>query len=84
MKINSHSRFEYRPRYYDERKERLEQIKAKYSGEHSKEHTRERIKGSFKNATIKNSFMRRGASSNITLLAIVVGLSALAWYFLYK
>lgn len=84
MKINSHSRFEYRPRYYDERKERLEHIKAKYSGERNEEATKERIKGSFKNSTIKNSTLRKTGSSNLTLLALVVGLSVIAWYFLYK
>ncbi len=32
MKINRIRRFNFQPRYYDERKERLEQLKKKYHG----------------------------------------------------
>ena len=84
MKINSHSRFEIRPRYYDERKERLEHLEKKYHGEHSRESAEARMKGSFRGSSMRNSSMKRTSSSNLTLLAIIVCLSLLAWYFLYK
>ncbi len=32
IKQNSHRRFEFKPRYYNERKERLDEIKKKYEG----------------------------------------------------
>ncbi|MEN8137447.1 MAG: hypothetical protein ABFR62_03365 [Bacteroidota bacterium] len=79
IKLNSYKRFDFQPRYYDERKERLERIKAKYKGENSPEATKERIRGSF-----KKSSKRKTGSSNIRLLLIIAGLLFLAWYFLYK
>ena len=79
IKQNVHSRFEFTPRYYDERKERIEQIKAKYNGEHSTEATRARLHGSFK----KNA-KSKAKKSNLTLFFIIFGLMSLAWYYLYR
>ncbi len=79
IQLNTYSRFEFKPRYYDERKERLEQIKKKYAGEHSTEATRERISGSF-----KKSSKSKGSSTNGRLIIIIAGLSFLAWYLLYR
>ena len=35
FKHTKHQKFEYKPRFYDEQKERVEEVKAKYSTEHS-------------------------------------------------
>lgn len=77
--INPYSRFKFKPRYYDERKERLEQLEEKYHGEHSVEATRERLKGSFKKTS-----KAKGGSTNMRLLALIFGLSFLAWYLLFR
>ena len=77
--LNSYQRFRFTPRYYDERKERIEQLEQKYHGEHSTEATRERLKGSFKKTS-----KTKGSTTNIRLIAIIAGLSFLAWYLLYS
>jgi len=46
FKLNRNKKYNYLPRYYDEKKERLENLKKKYQGEEvSAEH---RIRGKFK------------------------------------
>lgn len=82
MKINQHTRFEFTPRYYDERKERLESIKAKYSGNSSEEEFQERIKGSFKQSAKTNT--KKGSKTNTRLIMIIAILSYLSWTFIIK
>jgi len=77
--LNSYSRFKFSPRYYDERRERREQLEEKYHGEHSTEATHDRLKGSFKKTT-----KTKGSTTNIRLIAIISGLSFIAWYLLFR
>jgi len=77
--LNSYQRFKFKPRYYDERKERLEQLEEKYHGKHSTEATRERLKGSFKRTS-----KAKKSNTNMRLIVIIAGLSFLAWYLLFK
>jgi len=78
IKINNYSRFEFKPRYYDERKERIDNLKAKYNGENNKEVISSRITGSFK----KNSKKKSGIA-NTRLFAIIMGLSVFAGYLIF-
>ena len=73
--LNPYNRFKFTPRYYDERKERLDQLEEKYHGEHSTEATRERLKGSFK----KTTKGKASSKTNRNLAIIIVGLSLLAY-----
>ncbi len=77
--LNPYSRFKFTPRYYDERRERREQLEEKYHGEHSAEATRDRLKGSFKKPT-----KTKGSTTNIRLIAIISILSFIAWYLLFR
>jgi len=76
--LNSYQRFKFTPRYYDERKERLEQLEEKYHGVHSTEATRDRLKGSFKKTS-----KAKGGSTNMRLLILIAGMSFIAWYLLH-
>jgi len=50
MKINRIRRFDFKPRYYDERKERLDHLKKKYNDEGEKEvEFRDRLQESWSN-----------------------------------
>ena len=50
IRLNKHRRFSITPRYYDERKERIEKIKKKYQGEEeSSAELRDRLKESWGN-----------------------------------
>lgn len=86
IRQNQHQRFEFRPRYYDERKERLAEIKRKYEASpEDREARRERIQ-----------FRREGSigrewrgvkahssqRSNGRLVLIIIALFALAYYLL--
>ena len=86
---NKHRRFEYVPRYYDPRKEKLEQkIKAaeaeanpEKSGEYQRREIsfRERTSDKWGNSDFKSSMMR----SNLRLI-IIFGVCLVAFYFLYQ
>lgn len=79
IKQNSYNRFQFKPRYYDERKERLKQLEEKYNGENSNKAINLRIKGSFKkNKTTKYK------NTNVLVLMIFSFLVCIAWFYLYK
>lgn len=90
FKLPKIKRFEYRPRYYDERKEALEyrikQIKLEMgikdddpdAGKFTKEIHAVRIKGQMRSNFKKNR--RAVKRSNIRLLIILLVLFALAYY----
>lgn len=73
--------FSYKPRYYDEKKEALENLKKKYSGEQSKEgyspDFREKLRSSWK---IKEK--RTGNITRTTLLIYFV-IAALILYYIF-
>lgn len=87
MKVNRHKRFEYSPRYYDERKERLDRIKAKYAEEGEKVKTaaayRERLRQSIEDNWGKEGNKAiQSRSANLRLILILVLLLAGAYFLL--
>ena len=66
------SNFNYQPLYYDEEKERSEELKRKYAGEPDKL-TREDFRSQLK-ADWKKTRSRQVGSSNMRLVLIVIGL----------
>jgi len=73
-------KFEYLPRYYDERKERLEAMKQKAADPRRAE-IEARIRGQFKRARRKNPFMRVGVRFLLILLILLAIVYALAQYY---
>ena len=82
FKPRSHYVFDYKPRYYDARKERLEKLKAKYENE--EKHTGDIPKISLTRDQLRSSWTRHKKSSsnravNIRLaiiIAVLVGILA--------
>ncbi len=81
IKINKNKKFEMFPRYYDERKERLEKLKEKY-----KQSEKEDVltKDNLKKRWIRNRKLTDKASSysTIRLVVIMMILFAVAYYIL--
>ncbi|WP_111709532.1 hypothetical protein [Lutibacter citreus] len=81
FKPRSHYVFDYKPRYYNERKERLDNLEAKYHGD-NKDKDAPRIslsKNNLKNDWVKNKRSATDRSTNIRLaliIAILVGIVA--------
>ena len=81
FKPRAHYVFDYKPRYYDERKERLQQLEEKYKkGDHHEDTPSIRLtKNNLKNNWVKNKRSATDRSSNIRLaliIAILVGIVA--------
>ena len=81
FKPRSHYVFDYKPRYYDERKERLQKLEEKYHGNKEVSDTpRIRIsKNNLRNEWVKNKRSATDRSSNLRLaiiIAILVGIVA--------
>jgi hypothetical protein len=81
FKPRAHYVFDYKPRYYDERKERLQKLEEKYHGKKSNDDVPKiRIsKNSLRNDWVKNKRSATDRSTNLRLaviLAILVGLVA--------
>jgi len=80
FKLNRNKRFSYTPRYYDERKERLENMKKKHGNEKSSVELR--MRGSFRRPK-QNQIP--GLFSGATLRTfIILGILILAVYYLLK
>ncbi|MDC9721593.1 MAG: hypothetical protein PSN34_02310 [Urechidicola sp.] len=84
FKSRKHYVFDYKPRYYDERKERIENLKLKYSDKESKEDaTRIHFtKNNLKNEWVKNKRLASNRSSTIRLAIIITILVGIAVYIL--
>ena len=84
FKSRKHYVFDYKPRYYDERKERIENLKLKYSEKESKEDaTRIHFtKNNLKNEWVKNKRLASNRSSTIRLAIIITILVGIAVYIL--
>ena len=81
FKPKKNKKFDYQPRYYDERKERLENLKKQY-GDDSKESIEMRMKGRFRR---QSNHSVPGLFSKATLRTfIILGLLVLAVYYLLK
>jgi hypothetical protein len=87
FKPRAHYVYNYKPRYYDERKERLEQLKEKYKNKDKDHSTSDLPKISLSKDNLRSSWTRhKKASSNrsvnirlAVIIAILVGL--LAYFF---
>lgn len=81
IRQNKHKSFEFKPRYYDERKERIEELRRKYgkkdatNAKADRERLREDLSGKW-----HGSRQTKVNSSNRTLLLIIVALLALTYY----
>lgn len=84
-KNNQHKRFEFTPRYYDERKERLELKKAEYdkianqnlSPEERRNLLRQQMKENWSRA---QGSEKQRSSSNIRILILILILLALGYF----
>jgi hypothetical protein len=82
FKPRSHYVFDYKPRYYNERKERLQNLEDKYHGDKdlSDESRKIRLsKNNLKTDWVKNKRSATDKASNLRLaliIAILVGLAA--------
>jgi len=81
FKPRAHYVFDYKPRYYDERKERLQKMEEKYHGKNKNEDTPKirLTKNNLKNDWVKNKKSASDRSATIRLaiiIAILVGIVA--------
>jgi len=81
FKLQKNKKFSYTPRYYDERKERLENLKKEYSDEETT--AEQRMRGKFKRASRQTM---PGLFSGATLRTfLILGILVLiVYYFLRK
>ena len=84
FKARSHYVFDYKPRYYNERKERIEKLKQKYAGEELEgEISKFRLtKNNLKSDWIKNKKHASNRGTTIRLAVIITILVGLAVYIL--
>ncbi len=85
FKSHAPKRFEYQPRYYDERKERLAEMKKKYEETGDGEYRRRITKENFREAMRSEWRQERGnktRSSNLRLAVIVAILALIAYLIL--
>lgn len=82
FKPRSHYVFNYKPRYYDERKERLRNLEKKYHGQSVNDEEITKIsltKNNLRNDWVKNKRSATNRSSTLRLaiiIAILVGIAA--------
>ncbi|RXP47057.1 hypothetical protein EC396_13080 [Lutibacter sp. HS1-25] len=82
FKPRAHYVFDYKPRYYNERKERLQNLEEKYHGDKNLTDDSAKLrltKNNLKNDWVKNKRSATDRSSNLRLaiiIAILVGLAA--------
>lgn len=81
IRQNKHKSFEFKPRYYDENKERIDELRKKY---HKTESTANSQGSESLRAAMQEKWSSNRAakvqSSNRRLLLIIGGLFALAYY----
>lgn len=85
FKPRSHYVFDYKPRYYDERKERLKNLEEKYHGDNDGDDDISRMtlsKNNLKNDWVKNKRSATDKSTNIRLAVIIAVLVGLVSYIL--
>lgn len=84
FKPRAHYVFDYKPRYYDERKERLRNLKEKYHGNKNGDKDIPKIRlsvNNLKNEWVKNKRSATDKSINIRLAIIIAILVGIAAYF---
>lgn len=86
IKVNRNKRYSYTPRYYDERKERLEALASKYREEKDEADTatyRAQIKQRIEQSWDMNASSANAArAANVRLLIILVALLAGSYFIL--
>ncbi len=85
FKSRKHYVFDYKPRYYDERKERIENLKLKYSNKEASDVDTTRIhftKNNLKNEWVKNKRLASNRGTTIRLAVIISILVGIAAYLL--
>ncbi|MGV8946023.1 MAG: hypothetical protein ACOH1N_06310 [Lutibacter sp.] len=85
FKPSSHYVFNYKPRYYDERKERLRNLEQKYHNPDGSDVEISKItlsKNNLKNNWIKNKRSATNRATNIRLAVIIAILVGIAAYIL--
>jgi hypothetical protein len=87
MKVNQHKRYDYTPRYYDERKERLKAMIALYEKDESDEFDKDsaqyraRIKQRMEQSwSLQTVHSTQSKAANIRLIVILVILIAVTYF----
>lgn len=80
IRQNKYKTFEFKPRYYDERKERIEELRKKYGEEvkQGKPKGGEHLRGEL-SARWRDNRQTKVKSSNRTLFLIIISLLALTY-----
>lgn len=84
MKVNTNKRFDYTPRYYDARKERIRMMQRFYSENENvsitdqQAHLRDKMQSAWQ---YEKSYTKQSRSANIRLIIILIAL-LLATYFI--
>lgn len=85
FKQNQHKRFDYSPRFYDERKERIEEMRKKYGGTESSEkfsgdNFRLRMNSEWRNSGSR----KKSSGANMRLVVIVLVLFLISYLILFN
>lgn len=84
-KLPKHKGFDYQPRYYDERKERLQkreqEIREKVE---DKERNSDNIKFDFRRGSSASNRSKQLAKANVRLMIIIFGLMIVCYYLFLK
>ncbi|HBF86992.1 MAG TPA: hypothetical protein DDX39_00005 [Bacteroidales bacterium] len=86
FKVQKHKQFDYKPLYYDKRKEELEQIKQKYNveiTENGSSEYRPNLKGKIRSHYEKSSRPAPRTSSTRLIVFIII-LIFIGYYLFYK
>ncbi len=85
MKVNKNKRFEYTPRFYNERKERLNKMREAYSddGEADSAQRRERMRDKMQTSWgLESAHASQSRAANIRLIVILVALLVGSYFIL--
>lgn len=82
FKTPKNKQFNYSPRYYDERKERLEKILNENPDSKEENYQGNNIRGQFKSKFRKSTEKRR--NSNLRMVVIIIILFIITYFFLLK
>ena len=84
FKTQKNKTYGYTPRYWSERKERLEKIKAKYENRSDAEYVNMPRRTSFRDDWKTERTKGDGTKRRIIILVLVIGLSFIAYYAMQK
>ncbi len=87
IRLPEHSRFEYRPVYYDKRKEELEEKVNKYKEKKElikKGDYKPEFKGKFESSYNRGETKKQKKAANVRLFGIIVFVGAIAYYIIQK